>query len=104
MIRKTQLVELEDLAGIIAAKEYAVDLGFLLNQNVDNLVRVLTTPTSNDLTFKQRIDEISTALTDNANNNKLKKSFKEFAQANENLQKPKPNASSNQPEPLSPRS
>lgn len=46
IIRKTQLNELEDLAAVIAAKEYQLDLGFQLNQNVDNLVRVLTSPTS----------------------------------------------------------
>lgn len=57
-------------------KEYGVDLGFLLNQNVDNLVRVLTTPTSADLTLEGRIKEISNSLVESAGNNKLKKSIK----------------------------
>ena len=59
LIRKSQLLELEEIAAMIAAKEYLVDLGFLFNQNVDNLVRVLTTPTSADLTLQERISEIS---------------------------------------------
>lgn len=61
---------------IIGLKEYAVDLGFLYNQNIDNFVRVLTTPTSNDLTLGERVKEITNALTDAANNQKLKKSMK----------------------------
>ena len=56
VIRKTQLAELEDLAGIIATREFGADLGNVFNQTVDNLVKILITSTSNDLNIKQRVD------------------------------------------------
>jgi hypothetical protein len=45
----------------------------------------LTTPTSNDLTLKQRIDEITATLVEAANNSKLKKNLKQFVLANPQL-------------------
>lgn len=100
-----QLAELEELANILAIREYGGDLGFLLNQNVDNLVRLLTTPTSGDLTLQQRVEEIATALTENASNNKLKKAAKEHVQNNQTKKIAKGNeALSNKPEPISPQS
>jgi len=51
LIRKTQLSELEDLASIIAAREYGADLTATLNQSVDSLVKILTNP-SRELTIQ----------------------------------------------------
>ena len=45
----------------------------------------MTTPTSNDLTLKQRIDEITATLVEAANNSKLKKNLKQFVLANPQL-------------------
>jgi hypothetical protein len=45
----------------------------------------LTTPTSNDLTLKQRIDEITATLVEAANNSKLKKNLKQFVLAHPQL-------------------
>jgi hypothetical protein len=53
-IRKVQLTELEDLAAIIAIKEFGADLGPSNNAHVDNLVKVLTAPTSHELSLQQR--------------------------------------------------
>lgn len=103
IIRKTQLAELEDLAHILAAKEYSVDLGAALNQNVDNLVRLLTTST-NDLSLKERVNEISSALLQAANNLKLKKNVREFVEANPDKRRDAVGTPSIEPEPLSSQS
>lgn len=71
-----QVAELEDLAAILALKEYGVDIGSPSNQTIDNLVKVLTTPTNADLTLQQRVSEIGNVLIQTAGNNKLKKNVK----------------------------
>jgi hypothetical protein len=47
--------------------------------------------------LRQRIDEISSALTNAASNNKLKKNLKEYVDANQDLQKIKPPTASSRP-------
>lgn len=93
IIRKAQLAELEDLASILAAKEYLLDLGLQSNMNVDNIGRILTTPTSADLTLKQRIEEISASLIEAASNSKLKKNIKKAVEENQDKKKVEPQTS-----------
>lgn len=56
IIRKIQLAELEDLAGVLAAREHGADLGAQINSNLDSLVKILLNPTSNDLSLQQRVE------------------------------------------------
>lgn len=100
-MRKAQLLELENLASIIAAREYGADLGSSFNQSVDSLVKILINP-SRELTIQQRVAQISEALIKNANNDKLKAVVKAYLESN--LERKIKEDLSNQPEPISPRS
>lgn len=102
IIRKTQLAELEDLAEIIAAREYGVDLPPKFNQSVDSLVKTLTT-SSRELTIKERVNQLAQALIDISNNKKLKVTVKDYIKSNPDL-KIAGESFSSQPEPISPRS
>jgi hypothetical protein len=90
----------------LAVKEFGGDLGQDLNQSMNGLVKILTSPSSADFTLQQRVDELGQALTDNASNAKLKKMIKEYIQNNSNKKSSKnlPESLSNKPEPISPQS
>lgn len=81
IIRKAQLSELEDLASIIAVREYGADLTANFNQSVDSLVKILTS-TSRELTIQQRVAQITEALIKSANNEKLKTVVKNYIESN----------------------
>ena len=101
--RKTQLTELEDLAALIASREYGADIGEKQNSAVDNLVKILPLQSLGNLTLKERVTQISDALIQTANDKKLKDNVRKYISQNEdktaNLE-----GMSNEPEPRSPRS
>jgi hypothetical protein len=62
-------------------------LGAQFNQSIDNLVKILTNPSSSEITLEARVQEISNALVGSANNLKLKKAAQEFVQKNPTIKK-----------------
>jgi hypothetical protein len=51
-----QQLELEDLAAVLAAKEFGADLGNSVNQSINTLVKILTCSSSSELSLQQRVE------------------------------------------------
>lgn len=101
--RKTQLTELEDLAALIASREYGADVGEKSNASVDSLVKILTAQSLANMTLKERVTQISNALIQTANDQKLKSNVRKYINENED-KTVNAEGMSNEPEPRSPRS
>lgn len=102
-IRKSQLVELEDLAALIASREYGADVGEKSNATIDNLVKVLTSSSAANMTLKNRVSQISEALTKVADDKRLKSSIRRYLEENQD-KTAVVESMSIEPEPRSPRS
>lgn len=52
------MVELEDLAVLLASREFGADIGETQNAVVDNLIKLLITQPVSNLSLKERVSEI----------------------------------------------